>query len=117
MVVEDPAGDVEQIADQRVAQRVSHRQSLLLRGHDGLVPQYRQLLRDDRLLERQLVLELLHGAATAHEDFQDPDPGGMSECSKELRLERLEFTGRHRLYGPLRVVAAVLLSYNIQILI
>ena len=79
MIVEDPAGDVEQITDQRVAQRVSHRQSFLLRRHDVLVPQHGQLLRDDRLLQRQRVLELLHGAAAAHEDFQDPDPGGMSQ--------------------------------------
>jgi hypothetical protein len=34
MIVDDAAGEIEQVADERVTQRISHGQSLLPRGND-----------------------------------------------------------------------------------
>ena len=44
VIVENAPGDVEQVPDHRVAERVSHGQSLLRRRQDSLAPQDRQLL-------------------------------------------------------------------------
>jgi hypothetical protein len=38
MIVEDPARKIEQLADEWVTQRVSHRQAFLLRRDDTLIP-------------------------------------------------------------------------------
>ena len=99
MRVEDAAGNLEQVADERVAQGVSDRQPLLLRRHDALVAQDGEVLRNDRLLQRERLLQLLHGAAAAHEDLEDPDPGGMREGAEEPGLERLQLAGGRGLAG------------------
>ena len=52
-----------------------------------------QLLRDDRLAQRELLLQFLHRAPPAHEDFQHSDPRRMRECTEELRLEYLQLAG------------------------
>src|SRR5262249_11800336 len=93
VVVENPARDGEQVADERVAQRVPHREPLLARLDDVPVAQHGELLRDDRLSEGERLLQLLDGAAAAHEDLEDPDARGMGEGAEELRLERLQLSG------------------------
>ncbi len=55
-----------------------------------------QLLGDDRLVQRELLLQLLHRAPTSHEDFEQSDPRGMSEGTEELRLEYLKLAGGGR---------------------
>jgi hypothetical protein len=96
MIVEDAAGDVEQLANERVTQRVTDGQSFLLRRNDVLISKDRQLLRDDGLVEPQCLLQFLHGASTSHEDLQRSDSGGMRQRSEELGLERLELAGDYR---------------------
>lgn len=44
VAAEDPSSDIEQLADERIAQGVADRQPLLLCCHDPLVPQHRKLL-------------------------------------------------------------------------
>ena len=100
MMVEDVTGDVEQVADQRVAQRVADRRSFFLRRDDVLVAEHRELLRDDRLIEGQRVLQLLNGASAADEDFQDSDPNRMRQRPEELGFEDLQFADRRRCGGP-----------------
>jgi hypothetical protein len=99
MIVEDPAGDIEQLADEWVTERVSHRQSFLLRGDDALVAEHGQLLRDDWLLEGQYLLQFLHRTSPSLEDLQHSDPRGMGQGSEKLRLEGLKLTGDHRFTG------------------
>ena len=52
-----------------------------------------QVLRHDRLAQRELLLELLYCAPTSHEDFEQANPHGMSERTEELRLEHLKLAG------------------------
>ena len=56
-------------------------------GTDALVSQYRQLLGDGRLIERQRVLQLLNRTAVAHEGFEQSDARRVRQRAKELRLE------------------------------
>ena len=93
VIVKDPSGNIKQLANERVAKRVSHRQSVFLRRDDVLVPKDGQLLRDYWLVKRRCLLKFLHRARPSHEDLQESDPGGMRQCSEELGLERLELTG------------------------
>jgi hypothetical protein len=44
MIVEDPTGQIEQLADEWVTQRISDGQSFLLRCHDALVAEHGELL-------------------------------------------------------------------------
>ncbi len=94
MVVEDATRDVQQVGDQRVPQGVSDRRPLFLRGDDAAVAQHGELLGDERLVERQGVLQLLHRASARREDLEDSDAGGMGEGAEEPRLEHLELSGR-----------------------
>jgi hypothetical protein len=55
-VIEDTAGHIKKGTDKRVTQRISNRQSFFLRRHDALMTQHGQLLRNDRLLQRELLL-------------------------------------------------------------
>src|SRR4029079_18178642 len=73
VIIEDPPGESEQVADQRIAQRVANGQSGFFRAHDALPAEHGQLLRDDRLIEGQGGLQLLHGAAAAYQDLENPD--------------------------------------------
>ena len=57
MIVEDAPCDGEEFVDRGVAKRVSHRDPLLLRRDDALVAEHGELLRDDRLVQRQRFLQ------------------------------------------------------------
>jgi hypothetical protein len=99
MIVEDPTGQIEQLPDEWVTERVSHGQSFLLGRNDPLVPEHGQLLRDDRLVERQRFLQFLHGTCASHEDLEHSDPCGMGQGAEELRFECLKLAGDHRVTG------------------
>lgn len=96
LIVEDPACDLEQLADHGVADRVADREAFLPGRDDPLVAQHGQLLGDDGLVEGERLLELLHGTPSAHQDLEDANPGGMRERAEELRLEGLERPGGRR---------------------
>src|SRR5678815_3319231 len=66
-IVENPTCDIQQRAEQRVAQRVANGRSFLARRDDALVAKNGQLLRHDRLVERQFLLQFLDGAFAPHE--------------------------------------------------
>src|SRR5438034_5687193 len=94
LVVEDPARHVEQVTHERVAQGVAHAGADLRGDHDVLRSQDRKLLRDDRLLETERVLQVLDASFTGDEDLEDPDPDRMGQRLEELGLESLEVAGR-----------------------
>ena len=93
VVVEDAASDGEQVADERITERVTHRKAFLPRLHDVLIPQHGELLRNDRLAERERRLELLDRAAAMDEDLEDADARRVRQRAEELRLERLQPAG------------------------
>ena len=101
MIIENPPGQIEQLADQRVSNLISHRQSLFLCRHDSLIPEHGQLLRDDWLVQGQCLLEFLHGAPTAYEDLQHADPSRMGQGTKEPGLEQLQLAGGDRFTASL----------------
>jgi hypothetical protein len=96
MIVENAAGHAKELADERIAQRVSHRRCFLFGGDDVVIPQHGQLLRHDWLFERQRVLELVDRPAPLDEHLEDPDSDGMRERPEEARFERLELAPRRR---------------------
>ena len=95
MIVEDPPRGVEELRDEGIADRVPHAHALLAASHDVVAAQHRQLLRDDWLLHTKGLLQFLNVLLTLHQQFQDPDPNGVSEGSEERGLERLEVVGEH----------------------
>jgi hypothetical protein len=95
LVVEDPAGHIQEVAHQRVAERVANGESFLLGGENGVVPQHGQLLGHERLGQVQGVLKFLDRAAPAHEDLENLDARGMSEGAEELGFEGSEGAGGH----------------------
>ena len=62
VVVEDTAGDVEQIPDGGVPHAVAHGRALLAGLHDVLGPQHRELLGHGGLVETEGLLQLVHPA-------------------------------------------------------
>jgi hypothetical protein len=110
MVVENPARHVKQIAHGLVAELVSDGEAFLSARNDVLIPEHGELLGDNRLIDVQRRLQLLHGVASTDEKFQDSDPKRVPECAKELGFERLQLIGRHAL-SRLRA------TDNIQILL
>ena len=95
MVVENAAGDGQQLTNGRISKGVPHGDTLFVRPDDSQLPQNRKLLRDDGLIQVQRVLQLLDGAVAPREDFENADPSGVSQRPEELCLERLERAGCH----------------------
>ena len=92
LVVEDGAGDIEQLREERVPDAVADRRSFPALGDDALVAEDRELLRHDRLLERQGVLQLLHGPPATHEELEEANARRVRERAEEARLEELQLT-------------------------
>ena len=67
------AGDAQQVGDERIANGIAHAHALLAADHDVVGAQHAQLLRHDRLLDAERVLELLDAAFTAHQELENPD--------------------------------------------
>ena len=90
LIVENPASDFQQFADQRIAQCISDGQAFLLGGNDAVIPENGQLLGDGRLVQGQVLLELVHRPAPAHQDLENSDPRWVRQCLEESGLERLK---------------------------
>ena len=88
-VIEDAAGNGEQIADRGVAHGVADGGALLAGAHHALGPQHGELLGNRRLVEAERVLHLVDAALTAAEDLEDPDAGRVRERLEEVGLEGL----------------------------
>jgi hypothetical protein len=96
VVVEDPAGDVEQVGHERVPHHVAHGRSFLARRDHVEIAKHGQLLRHHRLIERQRLLQFLDRPAATHEDFEHADPVRVRQGTEEAGLERLELTDVRR---------------------
>src|SRR5260370_42619836 len=83
VVVEDPAGDVEQLPDCGVADGIAHNRALLAGVHDVLGPQYRELLGNRGLVDTEDFLELVHAALALDENLQDPGPDRASQSLQQ----------------------------------
>ena len=94
VIVENATRRIEELADEGIAQRVAHRRSFLVGRHDVLIAEHGQLLRHDRLLERQRVLELVDRPTPLNQHLEDADPNGMRQRAEEAGLERLELAPR-----------------------
>jgi len=95
MIAEDPSGHLEQLADRGIPQCVANGQALLLGRDDALVAEHSQLLRHDWLHEAERVLQLLHCAIAAHQDFENLDADRVREGPEEPGFERLQRAGGH----------------------
>jgi hypothetical protein len=95
LVVEDPPGHVEEVADQRIAHGISDGRALLAGRHDVLGAQDGELLRHGGLVEVEEGLELLDAPLAGAEELEDPDAERVREGLEELSLEGLQ-TGRRR---------------------
>ena len=90
MQVEDLARGGQQRRDPRVSERVADRRPLFVRHDDVLAAQHRELLGDERLVERERLLELLDAALARGEHLEDTYPNRVREGAEELRLEHLQ---------------------------
>src|SRR2546426_2792225 len=96
LVVDDPPGDVEQLAQRLVADRVADRRALPARADDVLGAEDRELLRHRRLVEVEDRLQLPHATLADAQELEDPDADRMREGLEELGLEGLQLRGRRR---------------------
>jgi len=93
MVVEDPPRGGEEFRDQGVTHRVPHAHAFLATGHDVVGTQNRQLLRNDRLLHAEGLLQFLNVPLPAHQELENPNANRVSERPEERGFERLKFFG------------------------
>jgi hypothetical protein len=100
MIVKDAASYVEQVSDKRITQRITHRQTILLSDHNVLVPQDCELLGDNRLIQFQRYLQLLHGPFAMDQDLKNLDPDGVCQRPEKLGFERLKLAACHRFAAP-----------------
>ena len=94
MVVEDPACDVEEVADQRIAQGVAHRRAFLSRADDVRAPQDGELRGHRGLVEVERGLELVHVPPARAQELEDAHAERVGEGLEEVRLEGLQLGGR-----------------------
>ena len=79
--------------EQRVGHRVPRRRPVLRGDHDAAGAQSRELLRDDRLIDAERPLQILHaGLAAGDEHFEQPDADRVRERPEELGLEGLQLS-------------------------
>src|SRR5581483_9133698 len=107
----DAAGDVQELADQRVAQGVADADAGFRARDDVVGAQDGELLGDHRLLDLEGVLQLLHGAIRTHQQFENADADRMRQGLEEGGLERLQLLCRDIL--RVRLHHVVQLYYNI----
>ncbi len=90
-MVQQLAGDAEEIGDQGTAQGIAGERALLADGHEVPRAQGGQMLRDHRLPELERFLQFDDGAFTFAEQLEDPDADGMGERAKQIGLDGLQF--------------------------
>jgi hypothetical protein len=93
LIVEDPACDGEELCDQRVSHRIAHAVAVFATDDDLAGPEDAQLLRNDRLLETECLLQLLHAVLGADQPFEDSDAHRVREGLEKRRFEGLERAG------------------------
>jgi hypothetical protein len=89
VVVKDPTREAQQVTDERIPDGIPHGHPFLPRRHDVLAAEDGQLLRNDRLIERERLLEFLDSAPPSHEQFQHADSDGMRQRTEEQSFESL----------------------------
>ena len=88
-----------------IANGVADAHAFLSTRDDVVRSQHGQLLRHDRLIETEDLLQFLHGAVALDEPFQDANPHRVCQGAKEAGLEDLQIVGRRiggRSRGALR---------------
>lgn len=100
MIIEDAAGDVEQVGHEGVPERIPDRRTFLVPGDDALTAKHGELLRHDGLVERQSILQFLHSPPSLDEELYHADPRGVGQRSEELGLEALQFAGHREVAVP-----------------
>src|SRR6185436_4218141 len=89
-LVEELACHAEQVGHERAAERVVGERPGAPRGDQMAGPQGRQMLRDDRLVKAERVLQVLNGTFTRREQFEDAYTRRVSQGAEQVGLERLE---------------------------
>ena len=97
VVVENPSGDGEQLADEGIAHEISDARAFLAARDDVLRSQNGELLGDDRLIDFENLLQFLHASLALQQHFEDLDPDRMGERPEEFGFETLQLAG-HRIH-------------------
>jgi hypothetical protein len=97
VIVEDPAGDAEQLADERIAHDVSHARAFLAASNDVLRSQDGELLRNHRLIDVEDPLQLVDAALALEQHLEDLDADRVGQRAEEFGLETLQLAG-HRIH-------------------
>src|SRR5437660_634267 len=108
VAAEDAPRHVEQLADGGIPHRVVHRRAVLAGLDDTLGAEAGQVLGDDRLIEGERLLQILHAARAVAEHLEDADAGGVPERLEEVRLQALQLEAPAGL-GHANVNIAILL--------
>lgn len=104
MAIENAARHIEQLVDHGIAQEVLHGGTFLARRQDIFCAQYTELLRQERLVDGQLALQLADAQLAAAQRLENSDAKRVGEGTKEFGLEHLQLSRsrlRHHaiLYG------------------
>src|SRR5262245_52437580 len=94
LIVEDPAGNVEQVSDEPVPHRVADADPFFAADDDVAGSKDAKLLGDDRLTDPDGVLQLLDAELPRHQQLENSDSDRMGEGLEEGRLEDLELAVR-----------------------
>jgi len=88
--IEDLPGDTQQILEQRIGDGVPNHRALTRGGHDPAAAQPCQLLRDNRLVDPECLLQLLDARlSSVHEHLEQADTDRVRERPKKLGFESL----------------------------
>jgi hypothetical protein len=90
MVTEDAAGDIQEIAQQRVTQGIPDGRPLFAGRDDILGAQDGQMLGEGGLANLEFALEFLHALFAAAERLENPDPQRVRQGPEEFGLESLK---------------------------
>ena len=91
VIIENAAGDREQVDDERIAQGVTDADAFFPAADDVCRAQDGELLRHDRLVDAKHLLQFLHAFFALAQHLENADPHRVREGSKEGRFERLQF--------------------------
>jgi len=89
--VQNPFCDSQQIHHLWIRNAVKGRGPFFPGDDDACGSKPGKLLRDDRLIECEHALQVLHPHFSLDENFENANPNRVRECLEELRLQRLKF--------------------------
>jgi hypothetical protein len=90
VIVQELTRHAQQVGDERAAERVVRLRPLAADGDDVPGAESREVLRHDRLVERQGRLQVLDRLGAGHEALEDANPGRMGEGTEKIALELLQ---------------------------